>query len=85
MNDTPSTPAEVTPPPFTPPDAVDALGLSSETAASVRELLRNADAEGYLRGRNESIEAATPSQFAPTPPTAATPVFPIYNHRSVWD
>jgi hypothetical protein len=51
----------------------------------VRELLRNADAEAYLGGRNESIEAATPSQFAPTPPTAATPVFPIYNPRSVWD
>ena len=90
MKDTPAAlHSEVTtPPPFNPPadsDAVAALGLSEEQTAAVRELLLNADAQGYLRGRNEHIEATTVGDLAPESETEREPVFPIYNRRSVWD
>lgn len=49
------------------------------------EDVQNADAAGYLRGRNEHIEAV----LSPTPEGAdeaqATPVFPRYCRRSIWD
>ena len=44
----------------------------------------NADAAGYLRGRNEKIEAVLhpqPQDDEPQP----TPVFPRYCRRSIWD
>ena len=47
--------------------------------------VKNADAEGYLRGRNEKIESVLP----PTPESdneaECTPVFPRYCRRSIWD
>ena len=46
--------------------------------------VQNADAAGYLRGRNEKIEAVLhpqPDDDAPQP----TPVFPRYCRRSIWD
>jgi len=46
------------------------------------EDIRNADAAGYIRGRNEKIETTVP---APPDETHAQPVFPIYRRRSVWD
>lgn len=48
------------------------------------EDVRNADAAGYLRGRNEHIEAVMHPQ--PQDEQAqATPVFPRYCRRSIWD
>jgi hypothetical protein len=46
--------------------------------------VQNADAAGYLRGRNEKIEAVLhPEPEEETPPS--TPVFPRYCRRSIWD
>ena len=46
------------------------------------EDVKNADAAGYLRGRNETIEAATRAieEQGPQPIT-----FPVYRKRSFWD
>lgn len=46
------------------------------------EDVKNADAAGYLRGRNETIEAATRAieEQEPQPIT-----FPVYRKRSFWD
>ncbi|MBQ9556384.1 MAG: hypothetical protein IJV05_09180 [Muribaculaceae bacterium] len=46
--------------------------------------VKNADAAGYLRGRNEKIEAVLHPQADDEQPEA-TPVFPRYCRRSVWD
>lgn len=46
--------------------------------------VQNADAAGYLRGRNEKIE----TMLHPQPEdeeVQATPVFPRYCRRSIWD
>ena len=46
--------------------------------------VKNADATGYLRGRNEKIEAVLqPAEEEDSP--QATPVFPRYCRRSIWD
>lgn len=46
------------------------------------EDVKNADAAGYLRGRNETIEAATKACDDKEP----QPVnFPVYRKRSFWD
>ena len=47
--------------------------------------VHNADAEGYLRGRNEKIEAVMHPQPQDDEETQSTPVFPRYCRRSVWD
>lgn len=47
--------------------------------------VQNADAEGYLRGRNEKIETVLPPSPAPQDETESTPVFPRYCRRSIWD
>lgn len=46
------------------------------------EDVSNAEATGYLRGRNENIDEALASRHshAPQPTT-----FPRYNKRSIWD
>lgn len=50
-------------------------------ALSHDEDVKNAEAAGYLRGRNEVIEAATKADDQePTPVN-----FPIYRKRSFWD
>jgi len=55
-----------------------ARGLAHDTD------VQNADASGYLRGRNEKIEAVLhPEPEEETPPV--TPVFPRYCRRSIWD
>lgn len=52
------------------------------SALSHDEDIKNAEAAGYLRGRNEVIEAATMADNDQEP----TPVnFPIYRKRSFWD
>lgn len=46
--------------------------------------VENADAAGYLRGRNEKIEAMLhpdPEEEGPQ----STPIFPRYCRRSIWD
>ena len=48
--------------------------------------VQNADAAGYLRGRNEKIEAVLhPQPQDEEDAQVATPVFPRYCHRSIWD
>lgn len=47
--------------------------------------VKNADAAGYLRGRNEKIEAVLHPQADDDEQPQATPVFPRYCRRSVWD
>lgn len=51
-------------------------------ALSRDEDLKNAEAQGYLRGRNEHIEALT----HPQPPAQTEPAcFPRFARVSVWD
>ncbi|MBO4871704.1 MAG: hypothetical protein J5565_06970 [Muribaculaceae bacterium] len=65
-------------------DPLMQLGLDDSTAAKVQELLLNAETEGYLRGRNEKIEAT--QHFDVMPDDEPQPVaFPSYCRRSVWD
>ena len=47
--------------------------------------VKNADATGYLRGRNEKIEAVLQPQPEEDTAAQATPVFPRYCRRSIWD
>ena len=47
--------------------------------------MQNADAAGYLRGRNEKIEAVMHPDPDDDGDREATPVFPRYCRRSVWD
>lgn len=48
--------------------------------------VKNADAAGFLRGRNEKIEAMLhPQPEAEDPNQQSTPVFPRYCRRSIWD
>ena len=46
--------------------------------------VQNADATGYLRGRNEKIEAVLHPQ-PQDEEDQATPVFPRYCRHSIWD
>ena len=68
-------------------------GISDDLLATLArgishdEDVQNADAAGYLRGRNEKIEAVLhpePQDEEETPATA-TPVFPRYCRRSIWE
>lgn len=47
--------------------------------------VKNADAAGYLRGRNEKIEAVLHQQPHDEEEASPTPVFPRYCRRSIWD
>ena len=47
--------------------------------------VQNADATGYLRGRNEKIEAVLHPEPEEADETESTPVFPRYSRRSIWD
>ena len=50
------------------------------------EDVQNADAAGYLRGRNEKIEAVMhPQPQDDEDETLVSPVFPQYCRRSIWD
>ena len=49
------------------------------------EDVQNADAAGYLRGRNEKIETVLHPQPQDEDETQTTPVFPRYCRRSIWD
>ncbi len=49
------------------------------------EDVKNADAAGFLRGRNEKIETLIHQRPDDDEETDSTPVFPRYCRRSVWD
>jgi hypothetical protein len=47
--------------------------------------VKNADAAGFLRGRNEKIETVINQHPDNVDEAESTPVFPRYCRRSVWD
>ena len=49
------------------------------------EDVNNADAAGYLRGRNEKIDAVMRPEPQEDDESRATPVFPQYCRHSIWD
>lgn len=60
--------------------------LPASLAEHIRGLIDQAEAEGYLRGRNEAIEATqTFDHRAPSAPEQPEPTFPRYCRRSIWD
>ena len=66
-------------------EAVDEklVGLLAN-AVTHDEDVSNADAAGYLRGRNDKIEALTASA-RPLDEPATEPLIPHYTRRSIWD
>ena len=65
-------------------NGLDALGLEAEKKKQIEEMLQNAEMQGYLRGRNEKIEAT--QHFENDPELDLQPTgFPVYNRRSIWD
>ena len=72
-------------------DGIDASSLTPELLGILAQGIthdddvENADAAGYLRGRNEKIEAVLPPQPEPGDECEKTPVFPRYCRRSIWD
>ena len=70
--------------------SLDAASLSPELLSTIArgithdQDVENADAAGYLRGRNEKIEAVLPPQPQDDEASRA-PVFPRYCRRSIWD
>ena len=74
------------PAPSFPDDPEQAMQqLPPTLAVHIQDLIAQADAEGYLRGRNEVIEA-TQHFDAPDDSelTLAAPI-PRYNRSSIWD
>mgnify|MGYP004442368331 CR=1 FL=1 len=69
--------------------AIDARRVTDEVVAMLACAMRrdedvsNAEAAGYVRGRNESIDMALGSPTVDAPAVEAT--FPRYTRRSVWD
>lgn len=58
--------------------------LPAALAAHIESLISEADTQGYLRGRNEAIEAT--QHFDPHSDDApAETAFPRYARRSIWD
>ena len=47
--------------------------------------VNNADAAGYLRGRNDKIDVVMRPQAPDDDEAQTTPVFPRYCRRSIWD
>ncbi len=71
-------------------------GLASDTASDDLldtlargichdEDVNNADAAGYLRGRNEKNDAVMRPEPQEDDESRATPVFPQYCRHSIWD
>ena len=64
------------------------LGLDDEMLLRVQEMLRDAEAEGYLRGRNEKIEATQHFDVLSEPEPSSSPSptgIPEYRRTSIWD
>ncbi len=72
-------------------EGIDQASLSPEVLATLArgithdEDVKNADAAGFLRGRNEKIETVIHQHPDDEDETDSTPVFPRYCRRSVWD
>ena len=72
-------------------DGLPASSLSTEVLTTlVRGLthdddVKNADAAGFLRGRNEKIETMMHQRPDNDVEAESTPVFPQYCRRSIWD
>ena len=67
------------------PQTIEDLPLALQN--HIQDLLADADAQGYLRGRNEQIEATShfddmPDDQGTLPPGQS---IPVYNRRSIWD
>ena len=92
------TTTNINPPPFNPKqdeevqnltqesktNKLDEMGFDAETQSKIAEMLQDAETKGYLRGRNEKIEAT--QHFDPNPELEPQNVgIPLYNRRSVWD
>ena len=59
-------------------------GLDADTMQRIADMIADAEVRGYLRGRNEKIEAT--QHFDPDPELDPEPAhFPAYARRSVWD
>ncbi len=72
--------------PTLPDDPAEAMQqLPPSLSAHIQDLLAQADAEGYLRGRNEVIEAT--QHFDTSDDDCELPPLPIphYNRRTIWD
>ena len=68
-----------------PDNPIEAMKLLPPVlAAHIQDLLAQADAEGYLRGRNEVIEA-TQHFDAPDDSKLSPAPFPRYNRLTIWD
>ncbi|MBR1803479.1 MAG: hypothetical protein IJ775_01045 [Muribaculaceae bacterium] len=61
-----------------------ALGLDGEVAQRVQDLIDDAQAQGYLRGRNEKIEFTQHFEVPPEAELRPAPAL-VVNHRSVWE
>lgn len=72
-------------------DGIDPQNVSSDLLDTLARGVthdndvENADAAGYLRGRNEKIEAVLHPEPDSNVEAEATPVFPRYCRRSIWD
>ena len=65
--------------------ATDDLLMTLAQGITHDEDVQNADAAGFLRGRNEKIEAVLHPQPDAGDESQTTPVFPRYCRRSIWD
>lgn len=70
---------------LTPEAVTDDLLATLARGITHDDDVQNADAAGYLRGRNEKIEAVLQPQPEAPDEAQATPVFPRYCRRSIWD
>lgn len=70
---------------LTTQDVSDDLLTTLARGITHDEDVQNADAAGYLRGRNEKIEAVLRPEPEQGDEQQATPVFPRYCRRSIWD
>ena len=72
-------------------EGMDAASLSPDVLTTLArgithdEDVKNADAAGFLRGRNEKIETVIHQHPDNDDETETTPVFPKYCKRSIWD
>lgn len=65
--------------------ATDELLSTLAQGISHDEDVNNADAAGYLRGRNEKIDVVMRPEPQDDEEAHAAPVFPRYCRRSIWD
>ena len=72
-------------------EGMDAASLTPDVLTTLArgithdEDVKNADAAGFLRGRNEKIETVIHQRPDDEDETETTPVFPKYCRRSIWD